>query len=101
VRAPEENFPNLFGNDRYSFENTEGSQSATRTANSHRFQENDRATVVYLLPHSDLQLLLEKNRKVKVKEIYAKREIFSLSRAYVRRLSQKPYVLSALNEDEG
>jgi hypothetical protein len=38
---------------------------------------------------------------VKVKETHTKREIFSMSRAYVRPLSQKPYVLSALYEDEG
>jgi hypothetical protein len=37
---------------------------------------------------------------VKVKEIHAKGETFSMSRAYVRPLSQKPYYLSALYEDK-
>jgi predicted RNA-binding protein with EMAP domain len=72
VTLPEENFPNLFGNDRYSLENTEGSQSAIRTANSQNIQQNNRAAVAYLQPHSVLQLLLETNMNVKVKEIHEK-----------------------------
>lgn len=70
MRVPEENFPNLFVNGRYSLENTEGSQSATRIANSQSIQQNDRAAVAYLEPHSVLQILLEKNMNVKIKEIH-------------------------------
>jgi hypothetical protein len=38
---------------------------------------------------------------VKIKEINAKRETFSMRKAIVRPLPQKPYILSTLYEDEG